>query len=458
MRIDPATNEVLATVPVAEVPAEVAVGEGAVWVAANQDAGEVADGATIDVGVLPPCVAGYFATFRDPSIAGLELALLQRGGRLAGTELTDGVDGVSIGGSPVRLWFGCPRDLSSSALVEARRLVEGVGVDVLVGPALGHEGLALRDYAKRHPDVTFVSGTAGAPSATLRDPAPNFFRFLTDGAQWVAGLGSYGYDDLGWRRAAVLEYDYKFPWVQSAGFIAEFCSLGGQIATRVSLSDFDFDLGRATAAIPAGVDGVFAAVPPDVFHALASSTELGFRGPPADWLLGGVETTNFPPDEDVAELLLGVAVSGPADAESPAWASFVDALHEEFPEQIAQSAETAVFGMGYYTAMEAVLRALEAVEGDLSGGQTRLQSALSRLELDAPNGRIRLDANRQAIGPNYVQRFERDAQGNVIGRTFRVVEGVEQTFNGYFAANSPPSGPTEPQCVVGNPPPWTRQD
>jgi branched-chain amino acid transport system substrate-binding protein len=301
-----------------------------------------------------------------------------------------------------------------------------------------------------------VNGVAAAPSATLRDAAPNFFRFLTDGAQWVAGLGSYVYEDLGWRRAVVLEYDYKFPWVQSAGFIAEFCAVGGEIAKRVSLSDVDFDLEAATAGIPAGVDGVFAAVPPDAFHALASSTGLPLSGPPADWLAGGLETTGFPPDQEVADLLLGVAVSGPTDPESPAWARFVRALHEEFPDPIAEPAETNVFGIGYYNAMDAVLRALEAVDGDLSDGQSRLQAALSQLELDAPNGRIRLDANRQAIGANYVQRFEKDEQGNLVLRTFRVVEDVEQTFNGYFTPDSPPSGPTEPQCVAGNPPPWTR--
>jgi serine/threonine-protein kinase len=455
MRIDPATNEVAATVPVAEVPTELAVGDGAVWVATRVSASEVADEATIDVGVLSPCVPGYFATEHDPTIVGAELALLERGGSLGGAELTDGVDGVSIGGRPVRLWFGCARDLSTSSLFEARRLVEGVGVDVLVGPALGHEGLAFRDYAKRHPEVTFVNGVAAAPSATLREPAPNFFRFLTDGTQWVAGLGSYAYHDLGWRTAAVLEYDYKFAWVQSAGFIAEFCSLGGEIAERISLSDFEFDAEAAAASIPAGVDGLFAAAPPDTFHALASSTELGFSGPPAEWLTGGVETTLFPPDQEAADRLVGVAVSGPTDPETSAWAAFVRDLHEAFPEEVARSAESGIFGVGYYNAMNAVLGALEAVEGDLSNGQRRFQAELSRLELDAPNGRLRLDGNRQAIGPNYLQRFEEDEQGNPAVRTFRVLENVEQTFNGYFATDSPPSGPAEPQCVVGNPPAWT---
>ena len=47
--------------------------------------------------------------------------------------------------------------------------------------------------------------------------------------------------------------------------------------------------------------------------------------------------------------------------------------------------------------MEAVLESLEAVDGDLSGDQEAFQAELARTELDAPNGPIRLDANRQAV-------------------------------------------------------------
>ena len=46
-----------------------------------------------------------------------------------------------------------------------------------------------RTTPRRKPDVTFVNGTSAAQDTTLRDPAPNFFRFSTDGAQWMAGLG-----------------------------------------------------------------------------------------------------------------------------------------------------------------------------------------------------------------------------------------------------------------------------
>ena len=49
-------------------------------------------------------------------------------------------------------------------------------------------------------------------------------------------------------------------WTQTAGFTAEFCSLGGTIAKRVWVPRATQDYDKAVAAIPRkGVDGVFAA-------------------------------------------------------------------------------------------------------------------------------------------------------------------------------------------------------
>ena len=82
----------------------------------------------------------------------------------------------------------------------ARKLVEQDGVQILIGPLSGDEGLAIKDYAKTQPNVTFINGTSAAQDTTLRDPAPNFFRFTTDGAQWMAGLGDYAYNDKGYKK------------------------------------------------------------------------------------------------------------------------------------------------------------------------------------------------------------------------------------------------------------------
>jgi len=187
----------------------------------------------IKIGVLATC-GGPFALFEAEAFSGAKYALIKdAGGKPTGTGPQDGVSGATIAGRPVSLFFGCSDATPDKAVAEARRLVESEKVNVLVGPLSGDEGIAVANYAKTQPQVTFVNGTSGAQATTLSVHAPNFFRFGGDGAQWMAGLGSYAYKTLGWRKAAILGEDYSYPYTQAAGFLAEFCGLGGQVTKRV---------------------------------------------------------------------------------------------------------------------------------------------------------------------------------------------------------------------------------
>ena len=51
----------------------------------------------------------------------------------------------------------------------------------MVGPLSGGEGIAVKDYSKTQPQVTFINGGSGAQATTLVNPSPNFFRFNTEG-------------------------------------------------------------------------------------------------------------------------------------------------------------------------------------------------------------------------------------------------------------------------------------
>ena len=161
-------------------------------------------------------------------------------------------------GRPIELSFGCSDGSPASALEEARRLVERVGVSVLIGPLNGDEELALQAYARRRPAIAFVNGSA---AVHLQHPAPNFFSFHADGAQWSAGTGSYAYRELGWRRAVTITDDHDtFNWSQTAGFVAEFCSLGGTIVKRVGVPSGPPTSPASLAQLPrVGVDGVYVA-------------------------------------------------------------------------------------------------------------------------------------------------------------------------------------------------------
>ena len=138
--------------------------------------------------------------------------------------------------------------------------MEQEDADVMIGPLSGDEGIAVANYAKEHPDKTFVNGIAGAQDATLKVQAPNFFRFHPDGAQWSAGLGDYAYNDLGWKTAAIIGDDYSFPYTSLAGFVAEFCAIGGKVTKRVWAPLGEEDYSSYISQIPDDVDGLYVGI------------------------------------------------------------------------------------------------------------------------------------------------------------------------------------------------------
>ena len=155
---------------------------------------------------------GLLATFEGPFTVLGEDAL--RGAMTALDEAND-----MAAGKKVEFVRGSSDASPDSAVRAVRKLVEQDGVDIVIGPLSGDEGIAVKDYAKTKPNVTFINGSSAAQDTTLRDPAENFFRFSTDGAQWMAGLGTYAFNDKGYKTVATVAEDYSFPYTQVFGFM-----------------------------------------------------------------------------------------------------------------------------------------------------------------------------------------------------------------------------------------------
>ena len=206
----------------------------------------------VQVGLLRDC-AGLLASTKDGAVAGAELPLIRRGAGLDGSTL----ENAHVGGVEIELVPACTETGRLTQLIaETRWLVETKGADVVIGPLGTSEGALMRKLARKYPDVTFLIGWGLAQEATLRDPQPNLFRFTPDGAQSSAGLGSYAFRQLGWRRAAVVTEGYNAGLELAAGFVAEFCALGGTIVERDYQSLFSADPAAAAKRHATKADGV----------------------------------------------------------------------------------------------------------------------------------------------------------------------------------------------------------
>src|SRR5262249_53600372 len=240
--------------------------------------------------------------------------------------------------------------------------------------------------------------------------------------------------------------DIGFNWSQAAGFIAEFCSLGGTIVKRIWVPSGTQDYSDVVAEMPVhGVDGVVAATGPETVVALATRYP-GLRGNLSRKLLVGAIAIN-PPIGQLGRRISGVLLAGSfLQLPGVAGRTYLADLRRSFPG--LKFAGTG-FDIYYHDGVAAVAQALAVVQGDLSHGERRFMAALARVRLRSPSGSFRLDSNRQAVGPNYLVRMD--------GSLYRRVGGVEHTFAGYFTPDDPPPSQTTPLCRHGRPPPGARR-
>jgi branched-chain amino acid transport system substrate-binding protein len=409
---------------------------------------EAPEGA-IRIGVLTTC-GGPFATFEGQSPSGAKYALIsQAGGTVEGTGPQDQVTDATVAGTPLAVSYGCSDATPDKAVAEARRLVENVGVQILLGPLSGDEGVAVAEYAKSQPDVTFVNGTSGAQSTTLTVQAPNFFRFGGDGAQWMAGLGTYAYQQKGWRRVAILGEDYSYPYTQAAGFVSEFTALGGEVVSRNWVPLTQTDWSSPVTQLPRDVDGVLL-LTGGTNTVAAEKAFIQIGRDPGEFLLGGssvMDPTSFTVGEQLDGLVGGSPV--PLGSDEPAWQEYVDGFSAEFPDVDAQSLFTAL----YYDGMQVILQALDQVGGTLDD-PAAFQQALGSLQPTFPNGQVTLDDNRNSVQPAYVVQIVQDG-GELGFEVVQTVPEVDQTFGGLFGPDSPEPSRTEPEGGAGTPPPWS---
>jgi branched-chain amino acid transport system substrate-binding protein len=366
---------------------------------------------------------GFFSTLEGPYTTlgedgqrGFDLAIMQHHNKAGGKELE--IVRGSSDASP------------DSALRAAKKLVEQDKVEILIAPLSGSEGIALRDYAKTQPQVTFLNGCSGAQETTYVTPAPNFFRFNTDGAQMQWGLGDYIYNVKHYKKIATIGEDYSFIYTQVFGLALDYCQAGGQITKRlwVPLGTKDFAsyipqiLSEDVDAIYLGLGGA------DAVNFLNQYLQAGGNAK----LIGGtimVDQSILSTKGKAKEALVGVAAAGPQGdtSDDPKWQAFVKAYQAAWPPE-KRFTSPSLCATNYYDETTAALEALDKINGDLSDGHKKLREVLASLVLNAPNGQMKLDSNHQAIGQSFVTEVVKDKNGDLINKVVKVVPNVNQTL------------------------------
>jgi branched-chain amino acid transport system substrate-binding protein len=368
---------------------------------------------TIKVGLLAT-LEGPFAAGGQDGMRGAELAVKERNGMVAGKKIE--IIKASSDAKP---------DVAVNA---TRKLVEQDKVQIMVGPLSGSEGIAVKDYSKSQPGVTFINGSSGAQATTLVNPSPNFFRFNTEGAQWMVGLGEYALNEKKFKKMALIAEDYAFPYSQVQGFMAGYCKLGGKVTHKAWVPLGGKDYSSTIAKLPTDVDALLVILGgADAVNFLSQYEQAGGDKP----MIGGsitVDQTVLNFKGKRRESLLGTAAAGPiADSiDTPEWKKFVADYKANFKDGFPSPS---LFAYVYYINMKAALDALDVVKGDLSGNQEKYRDALKSLKLQTPTGEITLDENRQAIGPTFITEVAKAADGTFYNKVVKKIASVNQRLN-----------------------------
>ncbi|MEQ1807206.1 MAG: ABC transporter substrate-binding protein [Burkholderiaceae bacterium] len=366
---------------------------------------------TLKIGVLAT-LEGPFAAPGQDSMRGADLALKAKGG-MAGGKKIEFVK-VSSDATP------------DKAVAATRKAVEQDKVQIMIGPLSGDEGIAVKNYAKTQPGITFVNGSSGAQATTLNDPAPNFYRFNTEGAQWMVGLGEHALAK-GYKKMFLIAEDYGFPYSQVQGFMASYCAKGGKVVDKAWVPLGTKDYASVIAKIPKGVDALLVVLGgSDAVNFLTQYEQTGGNKP----MVGGsiaVDQTVLNYKGKRRESLLGTASAGPmADSiDTPEWKKFVADYKASFKDGFPSPS---LFAYLYYINTMATLNALDAVKGDLSGGQKAYRDALQKTNFKGPAGDVKIDANRNGVGPTYITEVTKAADGSFFNKVVKVVPDISQTL------------------------------
>ena len=141
--------------------------------------------------------------------------------------------GGELGGLPVEVIFEDTETDAELVVTKTRKLIDADQVHLLSGPMLAFEGLAMIDSVNQA-GLPWVGQTGVAADEYTRLATPT----LTSAAKHTASqetmpLGTYAYEDLGYRRIATLGQDYSWGYQTVGGFQYAFEAAGGDVVQKL---------------------------------------------------------------------------------------------------------------------------------------------------------------------------------------------------------------------------------
>ena len=307
--------------------------------------------------------------------------------------------GNKAGGRPVEVFLESKGgNKPDEGLTKARKLVERDKVQVLGGIISTPVAYALRAYVieKKTP---FVIMNAGADELTKKLRSPYIFRASFANSDGSHPTGEWLHKQ-GYRKAVLMASDFGGAIEHIGGVARTFIEAGGQVIQEIypplGAADFAPYLTQIRRDTDVVVVAIFGA---DALRFVKQYAEYGLKGKIP--LVGKAITLEdvLPAQGDAAIDVISVFQYSTA-LDNPVNKRFVEAYTAKY-----KRTPTGMSDQGYVGA-QMIAQALETTKGNIENQEAYL-AAMRRAEVDAPRGKVKLDAFQNPIHTIYIFKVEK---------------------------------------------------
>jgi branched-chain amino acid transport system substrate-binding protein len=340
----------------------------------------------VKIGFVVP-LSGPLAANGKDTVNGLQMFLDENQSRLGGRE--------------VKLILEDDEGKPATGLTKARSLVESQGVHLLIGSISAAVGYALSPYieAKKIPSLYPI---VAADDLTQRKRNPYIVRTGWTSSQPSHPFGKWVYDNLRYKKIAVIGYDFAYGWEVVSGFQRTYEEAGGQVVQKLWPPLGNADFAPYITQLRRDADAVFAIFSgADALRFTKQFADAGLKDKLP--IVAGGTVTDEHVLRSMGDEVLGIvsALHYSAALQTPANKKFAAAYEARFKQVPSYYSE------GAYVAGSALKAALDATGGDIENVDTFL-TALRRVDLaDAPRGPVKLDDFGNPIQNVYVRKVEK---------------------------------------------------
>jgi len=355
------------------------------------------------IGFLAPLTGGFAQVGKDMS-NGFQMYLDEVGGNFAGAKVTFIVEDTEAK-PPV-------------AVRKAEKLALQDKVHMLVGGLLASTGYALAPVSTRL-KVPYIASTPAADDLTQRDSAKYPYVIRTG---WTSSQPSHPFGEWaceqGYKRIVTIGADFAFGYEVVGGFQRAFESCGGKVIQKIWPPLGTQDFGPYIPTIKKDADAIFTLMAGPM--SLQFPKQLADAGNKKPVIGGGTSYDEFTLPSMGDEVIGHIsALHYSAALDTPRNEAFVKKYREKYGKVPSYYSE------GNYTTAQMIHEVLKQTKGEWPGMQKFIET-LSKLQLDAVRGPVRLDDMKNPVQNIYIKKvekkkmfgYEKDELWNTVIKTY----------------------------------------